>query len=132
MFGDLGSMYGSHNNDDVIFINRPPHIFKHVLAYLIDPKYDYPKKYESELKYFLMEDDTLKQNDLCIKNNAPKRSDICRTCKSTTLLCQHNCMRNNCIKCCVNCKKCHGNAVCEHLLIKRRCKECKIIVSFYF
>ena len=37
-----------------IEINRSAHIFEHVLAYLIDPTYPYPKKYVNELKYYLV------------------------------------------------------------------------------
>ena len=35
-----------------VFIDRSPHIFKHVLSYLRDSHYPYPDKYESELEYF--------------------------------------------------------------------------------
>lgn len=35
-----------------LFINRSAKIFEHVLAYLIDDHYPYPKKYVYELDYF--------------------------------------------------------------------------------
>ena len=38
-----------------IFIDRSPHIFKHILAYLRDPSYPYPIRYVNELKYFLID-----------------------------------------------------------------------------
>lgn len=41
-----------NNTSDIIFINRSPHVFKHVLGVLIDPHYPFPKKYEYELHYF--------------------------------------------------------------------------------
>lgn len=40
---------------EAIFINRSPKIFEHVLAFLIDPEYLFPSKYENELKYFLID-----------------------------------------------------------------------------
>ena len=40
-----------------LFINRSPKLFEHVLAYLIDENYPYPLKYQSELKYFLIDFD---------------------------------------------------------------------------
>lgn len=39
-------------NSEVIFIDRSPKIFEHVLNYLRDPTYMYPKKYMSELNYY--------------------------------------------------------------------------------
>lgn len=38
----------------IINVYRSPHVFKHVLSYLIDNKYPYPLKYESELKYYVI------------------------------------------------------------------------------
>jgi hypothetical protein len=37
-----------------IFIERSAQLFKHVYAFLLDPKYPYPKKYYSELDYYLV------------------------------------------------------------------------------
>lgn len=42
-----------------IFVARSDHIFKHVLAYMIDPLYPFPKKYEFELKFYGIEYDKL-------------------------------------------------------------------------
>jgi hypothetical protein len=39
-------------NSEVIFIDRSAKIFEHVLNYLRDPTYLYPKKYLSELQYY--------------------------------------------------------------------------------
>ncbi len=52
-----------NDNNNIININRPAHIFKHVLAYLIDDNYLYPSKYENELKYFLINYDENKLYD---------------------------------------------------------------------
>lgn len=41
--------------DGPIFIDRSPHMFKHVLSLLRDSNYHYPKKYEKELKYYLID-----------------------------------------------------------------------------
>ncbi len=58
------NMFADCNDDNnIININRPPHIFKHVLSYLIDDNYSYPQKYESELKFFLISYDKLKLYD---------------------------------------------------------------------
>jgi hypothetical protein len=35
-----------------IFVNRPAHIFKHILAFVIDDLYPFPAKYEQELKFY--------------------------------------------------------------------------------
>lgn len=42
-------------NGEIIYLYRSAHIFKHVYAFLIDHTYPYPKKYEGELKYYLIE-----------------------------------------------------------------------------
>lgn len=39
-------------NNDVIYIERSAHIFKHVLALAIDNNYPYPFKYKYELDYY--------------------------------------------------------------------------------
>ncbi len=38
--------------NDILFINRPAHIFKHILALAIDDTYNYPKKYLNELGFY--------------------------------------------------------------------------------
>ena len=40
------------NIDEIIFVNRPSNIFKHVLALIIDPLYPYPKRYAFELDFY--------------------------------------------------------------------------------
>jgi len=40
--------------DDEIIIDRSPKLFEHVYSYLLDDKYPYPKKYYSELDYYLV------------------------------------------------------------------------------
>lgn len=42
------------DNDEKIFIDRSPKAFEHVLELLRDPNYFFPKKYKSELDYFLI------------------------------------------------------------------------------
>ena len=49
MFNDIGY------TGQVVFIDRSPHIFKHLLSYLRDHTYPYPRKYSSELNYFLID-----------------------------------------------------------------------------
>lgn len=38
----------------IIFVDRSPHIFKHVLAFAIDDNYKYPLKYRHELDFYDM------------------------------------------------------------------------------
>jgi hypothetical protein len=40
------------NTNETITLNRPPHIFKHILSLATDPKYPYPEKYKFELDFF--------------------------------------------------------------------------------
>ena len=40
------------HDQEEIFIDRSPHIFKHVLSLLRDPTYAYPAKYASELNFY--------------------------------------------------------------------------------
>jgi len=43
--------------DNEIIIDRSANLFKHVYAYLLDDKYPYPRKYYSELDYYLVPHD---------------------------------------------------------------------------
>ncbi len=38
--------------DDILFVDRPAHIFKHILALAIDDTYKFPKKYLNELGFY--------------------------------------------------------------------------------
>ncbi len=38
--------------DEIIMLNRPAHIFKHILALACDPFYKFPSKYASELDFY--------------------------------------------------------------------------------
>lgn len=38
-----------------LFIDRSPHIFKHILSLLRDPLYQFPDKYLSELDFYLVD-----------------------------------------------------------------------------
>lgn len=40
------------DKNKVIFVPRSSKLFDHVLSYVIDPLYPYPKKYEYELKFY--------------------------------------------------------------------------------
>lgn len=42
-FHDMFELCGDTNKP--IFVSRPAHIFKHVLALILDPLYPYPTKY---------------------------------------------------------------------------------------
>lgn len=46
--------FSEYDDKKKIYIDRSPHIFKHVLALIRDHRYQYPKKYNEELYYFLM------------------------------------------------------------------------------
>ena len=54
----------SKNAEKEIFIDRSPHIFKHVLSYMRDDTYTYPKKYKSELKYFQLIDESSSESEI--------------------------------------------------------------------
>ena len=41
--------------NELIYIDRCGHVFKHVLGYLRNDNYPYPKKYVEELDYFLID-----------------------------------------------------------------------------
>lgn len=47
MFNDCGSI-----PTETLFIDRPPHVFKHVLAWAGDHNYRYPEKYKHELDFY--------------------------------------------------------------------------------
>ena len=47
MLEDCGEM-----STEPIFVNRPPHIFKHVLSLVTDRLYPYPAKYMFELDFY--------------------------------------------------------------------------------
>lgn len=58
---------------DVIFIDRDSGIFKHVLRLLRDPLYEYPRKYNSELDYYMIDHTdniNINNDNIKIKNNA--------------------------------------------------------------
>jgi hypothetical protein len=46
------SLLNRWNNEDEIFIDRSPHIFKHVLSLLRNSNYKYPEKYLDELEFY--------------------------------------------------------------------------------
>ncbi len=50
----------NYDNTQIIFVDRPPHIFKHILSLAIDPSYNYPLKYHSELDFYDMSYDMSK------------------------------------------------------------------------
>lgn len=45
----------------VIFVDRNPEAFKHVLEYLRDPRYDFPLNYMYELEYYMPPDNSLEK-----------------------------------------------------------------------
>ncbi len=53
----------NYDNTQIIFVDRPPHIFKHILALAIDENYNYPIKYKNELDFYDMLYDTSKFNN---------------------------------------------------------------------
>ena len=50
-------------NNDVPFIDRSPHIFKHVLSFARDDTYNYPLKYKNELDFYDIDYDVSKLYD---------------------------------------------------------------------
>jgi hypothetical protein len=47
----------------IVDIDRPAHIFKHILALCVDPYYQFPKKYESELDFYDIDTKNIKFDD---------------------------------------------------------------------
>jgi hypothetical protein len=43
------------HSEETIFVDRPSHIFKHVLSFATDPLYPYPEKYKFELDFYRIE-----------------------------------------------------------------------------
>lgn len=58
----------NHDINQVIFVGRAPHIFKHVLALAIDENYGYPIKYKSELDFYDVTYDVNKMYDPTLVN----------------------------------------------------------------
>jgi hypothetical protein len=62
MFEDCGSPFIEGNpsiegnpcgsTSEIIFVNRPAHIFKHVISLITDDTYPYPEKYKFELDFY--------------------------------------------------------------------------------
>ena len=46
------SYFERWDDKEILFIDRSPHIFKHVISLLRDPLYFYPGKYMSELVFY--------------------------------------------------------------------------------
>lgn len=86
--------------NEIIFINRPSHIFKHVLAFVIDPLYPYPEKYAFELDFYgiLYDKEKLynKHQDLTNEINKIKKLVMCKCCESSRMLRSLFCTRHNC------------------------------------
>lgn len=60
----------------VMFVDRAAHIFKHVLALAIDNNYNYPLKFQSELDFYDVDYDIKKlYNPLDIENNIKTIND---------------------------------------------------------
>ena len=56
-----------NNEDNVMFIDRSPYIFKHILSLLRDPTYNYPSKYLEELTFYMINYDYVKPEDDMVK-----------------------------------------------------------------
>lgn len=56
-----------NNEDNVMFIDRSPYIFKHILSLLRDPTYNYPPKYLGELKFYMINYDYVKPENAIVK-----------------------------------------------------------------
>ena len=62
-FRDMFEACGEAPNE-TLFVNRPPHIFKHILAFIIDPLYPFPKKYAFELDFYGIDYKNIKLHDM--------------------------------------------------------------------
>jgi hypothetical protein len=76
---------------ETIFVNRPPHIFKHILSLMVDNFYPYPEKYKFELDFYDIDYSNLK-----LYNPSPK-----------------NCIVNGCMHNVIdNSKLCRNHSIC--------------------
>jgi hypothetical protein len=63
--------------DEIIFVNRPSHVFKHVLGLATDDLYPYPSKYTFELDFYGIEYKGFKvRGDVMYRNNDLHKKDI--------------------------------------------------------
>lgn len=101
-----------HPTTGAIFIDRSPHIFKHVLGLLRDSQYPYPSKYYFELDFYGIKYDKVDENnseDKLINSLNEKYDKIIELLKPI-------CLYEDCDVRCENSKYCD-----EHIL-----KECSV------
>jgi hypothetical protein len=93
---------------ETIFIDRPSHIFKHILSLAVDPYYQYPAKYVSELDFYCINSNEIKLYDknqkICndiyfLKNKCRHPRCNMLSIKETLFCSNHNpCLISNCME----------------------------------
>jgi hypothetical protein len=115
---------------EIIFIDRPSHIFKHILSLTVNPFYKFPEKYVSELDFYCIDlkeitlynkipDKLMKLCDLNIeeKVDALYRASICDYYYCENLRCENLRLYNK--------KHCADHVTCERCGELTYCSESK-------
>ncbi len=68
----IPNQISNNSKDRELFIDRSPHIFKHVLAFLRDIEYHYPRKYVRELDFYQIDYEDFPDQTLVIINRLNK------------------------------------------------------------
>jgi len=105
----FAGLFSDCPTDGEITVARSPKLFEHVLAYLFDNKYPYPRKYYSELDYYLIsyeksslydanneikqELDVIKRNLASMYNKIDRQDD-----REYDVKCKHSNCYNICMK----------------------------------
>ena len=106
------------NSDEEIFIDRCPHIFKHVLGIIRNSNYQFPTEYKDELDYFLMKKESKPSISICVECGKD-RGDYLITCKP----CRINDFKKESEKYGKFCPQCGNNKETNHQYI---CSKCHI------
>jgi hypothetical protein len=80
------------DSSEEIYVDRSPHIFKHVLAYIRDSTYKYPEKYLNELDYF----------GVSFSKIEPQSTEVKKYCS----YCEYECQELFCSTECAKMKPC--------------------------
>ena len=107
-------------DNDIPFVNRPAHIFKHVLVLVIDDTYKYPAKYKNELDFYDVEYniDKLYDPSLLIMKRIDELKDNIEAINNNT---EEYCIRRDCDNLSL-----HHNYCKEHVYI------CDYLVPSYY
>ena len=105
--------------EEIMFVDRSPEIFKHVLCLMRDPTYLYPTKYKSELEFYGIEATNLYTNSLenILNDVVDKLSTMCSELESFG---HYNYQLEQTLKQCKfkPCYYCTRTSDCENVAVK--------------